>query len=130
MPTTEDLAVEFMKEYESRHGRTPVDRRYDRDYVADLESVGPDGSRRDIEIKSTGTSMRGWFLGMQPRQLDETRTNDHFFGYVVEGVSSGRKTLRILSADRLLAMIKKAVPRTSCEVPLSTAEYDATPIED
>ena len=73
--------------------------------------------------------MRGWFLGMQPRQLDEIRSNDDFFVYVVEGVSSGRMTLRILGPDRLRVMIEKAVPRTSYEVPWSTAEYDATEVE-
>ena len=127
MPTTEDIAVEFVKEYELHHNRTPTDRRYERAYVADLESVGPDGSGRDIEVKSTGTSSRGWFLGMQPRQLDEIRANDDFFVYVVEGVASGRTTLRILDTDTLRVMIEKAVP--SYEVPWSTAEYDATEVE-
>jgi hypothetical protein len=129
MPTTEDHAVQFVKDYELRHGRMATDRRYERTYVADLESVGPDGSRRDIEIKSTATSMRGWFLGMQPRQLEQIRSNPDFYVYVVEGVASGRMTLRILGSDKLTAMIEKAVARTSYEVPWSTAEYESTDIE-
>lgn len=123
----ENAAVTWVMEYERRQGREPVDRR-GRGFPADIESSG-----RIIEIKSTATRFRGWYLSLQPIQLERAKSDGAFFLYVVENVGSGQDlgqiTLRILAGDHLRRLAAAAVARTSYEVGWPTADYDATPVE-
>lgn len=124
----EDAAVAWVMEYERREGRVPVDRRYQAGFPGDIESPP-----RLIEVKSTATSYRGWFLPLQPVQVEHARTDPTFHVYVVEHIGSGRDTskftLRILAGEHLRRLAEAAVARTSYEVPWPTADYDATAIE-
>ncbi len=51
----------------------------------DIESL-----LRVIEVKSTATSNRGWYLPLQPIQVKHARTDPDFHVYVVEHIGSGR----------------------------------------
>lgn len=123
----EDAAIAWVMEYERRHGRQPVDRR-GRGFPADVESSG-----RTIEVKSTATTFRGWYLSLQPVQLERARADPGFHVYVVEHVGTGRDpggvTLRVLAGDHLRRLAAAAVARTSYEVGWPAADYDATPAE-
>jgi hypothetical protein len=124
----EDAAVAYVTEYERRHGRTAIDRRYQAGFPGDIESPP-----RIIEIKSTATSYRGWFLPLQPIQVEHALTDPAFYVYVVEHIGAGgdpsKITLRILGAEHLQKLAAAAIARTSYEVPWPTADYDGTPVE-
>ena len=47
-----------LSRYSKRAGRSPIDKRYQATYPADIESLP-----RIIEVKTVGGSQRGWFLG-------------------------------------------------------------------
>src|SRR5262245_60789089 len=85
----EDAAVAWVMDFERREGRLPADRRYVREFAADLESMHSDGSRRLIEIKATATSYRGWFLPLEPVQFEHAGSDPEFYIYVVENVGQG-----------------------------------------
>lgn len=50
----EDAAITFVLDLERKAGRSPVDRRYEKAYAADIESLP-----RIIEVKAVGGSQRG-----------------------------------------------------------------------
>lgn len=124
----EDAAVAWVMQYEMAQGRTPVDTRRTKGAPADIASSG-----RLIEVKSTATSFRGWYLSLQPGQLKLARSDASFHVYVVEGIGSGDDpgaiTLRILTGAALRSMVAKARAVVSYEVPWPTALYDASPVE-
>jgi hypothetical protein len=127
MSAVEDAAVRWVMAYERERGREPVDRRFDKAFPGDLESPP-----RIIEVKATGTSYRGWFLAMQPVQVEHALTDATFCVYVVENNAQGdpsRFTLRILEGDHLRQMAAKATERRYFEVPWPTADYEATAVE-
>lgn len=123
----EPAAVKWVMAYEQRQGRQPVDRRYEKTFSGDIESPP-----RIIEIKATATSYRGWFLPLEPVQLEEARANPNFHIYVVENVGQGNAalfTLRILSGDHLKRLAEKVAERRYFEMSWPTKDYDATPLE-
>ena len=121
----EAAAVLWVMELERDAGRSPVDRRYERGFPGDLESPP-----RIIEIKASSGSYRGWFLPLEPIQLEHARTNDDFYIYVVDNIGQGdpaKFQLRILHGEQLRRLVAKAVTRTYHEMPWPTAEYDNAP---
>lgn len=119
----EAAAIAYVLEYEERNGRVARDTRH-RGEAADLESSG-----RIIEVKAYGKSGRGADLWLEARQVEEARTNQSFYLYVVEQVCSGNPTLRIIAGQMLLNLLERAREKRYFEVPLPTSNYDATPIE-
>lgn len=120
----EQAAVLWVMKYERRHGREPVDRRYERSFPGDIESPP-----RVIEIKATATSYRGWFLPMEPVQLKHAQSDPNFHLYVVENVGQGNPaafTLRAISGEHLRRLVTRATERHYYEVPWPTKDYDAT----
>lgn len=79
--TIEDAAVAFVLDLERQAGRTPHDRRYEKAYAADIESLP-----RVIEVKAVGGSQRGWFLPLEVPQVEAARVNPDFFVYIVDNV--------------------------------------------
>ncbi len=121
----EAAAVAWVMELEQDAGRTPVDRRFEKLFPGDIESPP-----RIIEVKASYASYRGWFLPLQPVQVERGLEDLNFYIYVVENISQGdptKFTLKVLHGDRLRLMLARAVARTSYEVPWPVAEYDATP---
>ena len=122
----EQAAVEWVMEYERRQGRAPIDRRYVRDFPGDIESPP-----RVIEIKSTATSFRGWFLPLEPIQFEHAQADPDFHLYVVENVGQGDPeefTLRIVVGEQLRDMTKRSAERHYFEVSWPTRNHDATPV--
>jgi hypothetical protein len=76
----EDAAITWVMELELAAGRQPRDTRYIR-APADIASPP-----RLIEVKSFGTSNRGYDLLMEVRQVEEARRNPDYYVYVVENV--------------------------------------------
>lgn len=76
----EDAAIEWVIGLERAAGRQPRDTRH-AGAPADIESPP-----RLIEVKSFGTSNRGYDLWLEVRQLEEANTNPDFYVYVVENV--------------------------------------------
>jgi hypothetical protein len=123
----EQAAIEWVMAYECAQGRTPVDKRYVRDFSGDLESPP-----RIIELKSTATSYRGWFLPLEPVQFDHAGTDPNFYIYVVENVGQADPaefTLRILDPVHLARLKERFAERHYYEVSWPTADYDATGME-
>ena len=121
----EDAAIAFVLDLERQAGRTPVDRRYEKAYAADIESLP-----RVIEVKAVGGSQRGWFLPLEVPQVNEARSNPDFYIYVVDNVRQGDPAkfgLKILGGDRLARLLEKAKERRYFEVPVPVAEYDGAP---
>lgn len=121
----EDAAIAFVMDLERGAGRSPVDRRYEAAFAADIESLP-----RIIEVKAVGGSQRGWFLPLEIPQLNEARTNPTFFVYIVDNVRQGDPAtfgLKILGGQRLARLIAKAKERRYFEVPVPVAEYDTAP---
>lgn len=128
----EDMAVPHVIDYERRHGREAADRRGDHSYPADIESHGADGTRRDIELKATGTHLQTG-LSMQQAQIVEAKVNPDFHLYVVEHLGADDPspvTLRVVAGQDLRDMVDRAIPRTSYEIPWPKADYDATLSEE
>ncbi len=110
---------------EQHAGRTPVDRRHERAYAADIESLP-----RVIEVKAVGGSQRGWFLPLEVPQVNEARSNPDYYIYIVDHVRQGDPAkfgLKILGGDRLARLLEKAKERRYFEVPVPVAEYDGAP---
>ena len=121
----EDAAIGFVLDLERQAGRTPVDRRYDKAYAADIESLP-----RVIEVKAVGGSQRGWFLPLEAPQVNEARSNLDFYVYIVDNVRQGDPTkfgLKVLGGERLTRLLEKAKERRYFEVPVPVAEYDDAP---
>lgn len=129
-PITRNKAVEaaavlWVIGIERQAGRDPVDRRYEKPFAGDIWS-----DPRTIEIKASAGSYRGWFLPLEPVQLEAARSDDEFYIYVIDNIGQGdpaRFGLRILHGDQLRRLAQRAVARTSYELPWPVAEYDATP---
>lgn len=121
----EGAAIAWVMELERQAGRGPVDRRYVKAFAGDIWSPP-----RTIELKAAGTSYRGWFLPLEPIQLEAARVDPEFYVYVVENVAQGDPadfTLRVLHGDRLRRLAELATERRYFEVPWPVAEYDSTP---
>ena len=89
----EDAAIAWVMELERAAGRQPRGTRYT-GAPADIESPP-----RLIEVKSFGTSNRGYDLLMEVRQVEEAQLNPDYYVYVVENVRQGdpaKFTLRVL----------------------------------
>lgn len=121
----EDAAIEFVLALEREFGRTPHDRRYEKAFAADIESLP-----RIIEVKAVGGSQRGWFLPLEVPQVNEARTNADFYVYVVDNVRQGDPSkfgLKVLGGERLARLLEKAKQHSYYEVPVPVAEYDGAP---
>lgn len=121
----EDAAIAFVIDLERQAGRNPVDRRYEKAYPADIESLP-----RVIEVKAVGGSQRGWFLWLEVVQVEEARRNPDFYVYVVDNVRQGnpaRYGLKVLGGERLARLIARAKEKRYLEVPVPVAEYDNAP---
>lgn len=121
----EDAAVAWVIDLERVAGREPVDCRYRKDFAADIASPP-----RIIEIKASKESYRGWFLPLEPVQVERGRIDPNFYIYVVENVGQGDPaafTLKVLHGDRLRRLLERAAARTSYEVPWPVADYDTAP---
>ena len=74
--------------------------------------------------------MRGSFLWLEPRQVDEARRNPDFYVYVVENLRQGDPelfTLKVLGGELLTNVLKRAREKHYFEVPLPVAIYDSCP---
>ena len=121
----EDAAITWVMELELAAGRQPRDTRYT-GAAADIESPP-----RLIEVKSFGTSNRGYDLLMEVRQVDEARRNPDYYVYVVENVRQGdpaKFTLRVLGGARLQRLLDRAKEYRGYSVPWPVAEYDNCPL--
>ena len=121
----EDAAIKFVMALEQQAGRTPHDRRYEKTFAADIESLP-----RTIEVKAVGGSQRGWFLPLELPQVNEARSNPDFFVYIVDNVRQGDPSkfgLKVLGGERLARLLEKAKQRSYYEVPVPVAEYDGAP---
>jgi len=85
----EDAAIAFVLDLERQSGRNPVDRRYEKAYAADIESLP-----RVIEVKAVGGSQRGWFLPLEVPQVNEARSNPGFSIYRRQRPAGLSRTLR------------------------------------
>ena len=120
----EDAAIAWVMELELAAGRQPRDARYT-GAPADIESPP-----RLIEIKSFGTSNRGYDLLMEVRQVEEARRNPDYYVYVVENVRQGdsaKFTLRVLGGVRLQRLLGRAKEYRGYSVPWPVADYDNCP---
>ena len=98
----EDAPIHWVMDLERTAGREPRDIRY-QGTPADIESPP-----RLIEVKSFGTSNRGYDLWLEVRQVQEVKANPDFYVYVVENVRQGDPalfTLRVLGGERLQHLI-------------------------
>jgi hypothetical protein len=123
----EEAAIAWVLEYERHAGRDPVDRRFVRAFAGDIDSPP-----RIIEVKATSTSYRGWFLPLEPIQVESGLSDPNFYLYVVENIGQGdpaKFTLRVLAGDQLRHLLARAVERRHFEVPWPTADYDSTAVE-
>jgi len=123
----EDAAIEWVMSLERAAGRRPRDTRYE-GAPADIASPP-----RLIEVKSFGTSNRGYDLWLEVRQVQEAKANPEFYIYVVENVRQGdpgRFTLRVLGGDRLRHLLKQAKEQRYYTVPWPVADYDSCPGAD
>ncbi|MDQ6793584.1 MAG: hypothetical protein M3067_01950 [Chloroflexota bacterium] len=121
----EDAAIKFVIALELQAGRTPHDRRYEKAFAADIESLP-----RIIEVKAVGGSQRGWFLPLEVPQVNEARSNPDFFVYIVDNVRQGDPAkfgLKVLGGERLARLLEKAKQRSYYEVPVPVAEYESAP---
>jgi hypothetical protein len=101
----EAAAIEWVMDLERAAGRQPRDSRFT---GAPADIVSPP---RVIEVKAFGKSNRGYDLWLESRQLEEARTNQEFYLYVVENVRQGDPALfalRVLGGDRLQALLASA----------------------
>lgn len=101
----EDAAIKWVMDLERAAGRQPRGTRYV-GAPADIESPP-----RLIEVKSFGTSNRGYDLWLEVRQVEEAKANPDFYVYVVENVRQGdptQFTLRVLGGDRLRRLLERA----------------------
>jgi Domain of unknown function (DUF3883) len=120
----EDAAVKWVMELERAAGRQPQDTRH-KGAAADIQSPP-----RVIEVKSFGTSNRGYDLWLETRQVDEARKNPNFYVYVVENVRQGDPalfTLRVLGGARLRHLLANAKEQRYYTVPWPVADYDSCP---
>ena len=118
----EDAAIAWVMELERVAGRQPRDTRYT-GAPADIESPP-----RLIEVKSFGTSNRGYDLLMEVRQVTEAMHNPSYYVYVVENVSQGdpaKFTLRVLGGARLQRLLDRAKEYRGYSVPWPVADYDS-----
>lgn len=121
----EDAAIAFVLDLERQAGRSPIDRRYEKAFAADIESLP-----RIIEVKAVGGSQRGWFLPLEVPQVNEARSNSNFFVYIVDNVRQGNPAkfgLKVLGGERLARLLAKAKERRYFEVPVPVGEYDGAP---
>jgi hypothetical protein len=120
----EDAAIEWVMGLERTAGRQPRDTRYE-GAPADIESPP-----RLIEVKSFGTSNRGYDLWLEVRQVQEATDNPEFYVYVVENIRQGdpkQFTLRVLGGNRLQHLLKRAKEQRYYTVPWPVADYDSCP---
>ena len=120
----EDAAIEWVMGLERAAGRRPRDTRHE-GAPADIESPP-----RLIEVKSFGTSNRGYDLWLEVRQIQEAKANPEFYVYVVENVRQGdpgQFTLRVLGGDRLRHLLEQAKEQRYYTVPWPVADYDSSP---
>lgn len=121
----EDAAIAWVMELERAAGRQPRDTRY-AGAPADIESPP-----RLIEVKSFGTSNRGYDLLMEVRQVEEALRNPDYYVYVVENVGQGdpgKFTLRLLGGARLQRLLGRAKEYRGYSVPWPVADYDNCPL--
>lgn len=121
----EAAAITFVMDLERRAGRSPVDKRYEASYPADIESLP-----RIVEVKAVGGSQRGWFLWLEVVQVEEAQRNPDFYVYIVDNVRQGDATkfgLKVLGGERLARLIGRAKEKRYFEVPVPVAEYDNAP---
>jgi hypothetical protein len=112
-------------ELERVNGRQPQETRY-KGAPTDIESPP-----RLIEVKSFGTTTRGYDLLMEVRQVEEARRKPNFYVYVVENVRQGNPaefTLRVLGGLRLQRLLERAKEYRGYSVPWPVADYDADPL--
>lgn len=121
----EQAAAAWVMDLERAAGRVPEDRRYVRASAGDLWSPP-----RTIELKTTGTSFRGWFLWLEPVQVEAARSDPNFYIYVVENVAQGdpqQFTLKVIHGEQLARLLAKVTERRYFEMSWPVKEYDTTP---
>src|SRR3990172_12539630 len=94
----EGAAVAWTTSLERAAGRVPTDRR-----PADVESPP-----RIIEVKASAKSYRGWFLPLEPVQVERAGVDPNFYLYVVENIAQGdpaKFTLKVLHGERLTRLL-------------------------
>ena len=77
-----------------------------------------------------GGRLGGYGLLLEPRQVEEGRSNPNFYLYIVENVAQGdaaRFELRVLAGDQLRRLLERARERRYFEVPVPVAEYATLP---
>jgi Protein NO VEIN, C-terminal len=120
----ENAAIEWVMGLERAAGRKPRDTRY-LGAPTDIESPP-----RLIEVKSFGTSNRGYDLWLEVRQVQEAKANPEFYVYVVENVRQGdpgQFMLRVLCGDRLRRLLERAKEQRYYTVPWPVSDYDNCP---
>jgi hypothetical protein len=121
----EAAALLWVMELERIAGRSPVDRRYERAFAGDIWS-----EPRTIEIKAASGDYRGWFLPLEPVQLEAARSDENFYIYIVDNIGQGDPAdfgLRVLHGEQLRRLAAKAVTRTYHEMPVPVKEFDSAP---
>lgn len=121
----EDAAITYVLGLEREAGRTPVDRRHEAAFAADIWSPP-----RTIEIKAVGMNQRGWFVPLELRQFEAAMADSDFYLYVVDNIRQADPSafrLKVFSGERLLRLLAKAKKREYYEMPIPVGEFDSAP---
>jgi len=117
----ENAAIAFVVDRERAAGRHARD-------IRGSGAVGDiDSPPRTIEVKAYRGWARGSDLWLEPRQLDNARTNPDFYVYVVENIRQGdpsQFTLTVLGGERLARLLQRAKERRYYTIPWPVADYD------
>lgn len=82
-------------------------------------------------MKAIGGRLRGYGLPLETRQVEEARTNQNFYIYIVENVAQGdpaKYELRVLGGDQLQRLLANAREHRYYELPVPVAEYEVIPM--
>jgi hypothetical protein len=121
----EDAAIHWVLLLERRAGRSPVDRRQERTFPADIESPP-----RIIEVKAVGGDARGADLPLEVAQVERGRTDPNFYLYLVDRVAQGdpaKFRLKVFGGEQLARLLARARERRFYELPVPVAEFDEAP---
>ena len=129
----ENAAIEFVIKHEKKRGRQAQDVRHAPGSDVDIRSVDVDGSVRDIEVKSAGTSVRGQFLWLEMSQIRAAQERPETFHlYVVENVGQGdphKFVLLDIHGERLTELLAKRKEKHYAEVPMRVGDHEALKAE-
>lgn len=120
----EEAAIKWVIDYEKSKGRTAVDTRKRKGASTDIESPP-----LSIEVRAFGKICRGEQLWLEPAQYREATANPNFRLYVVESVTQGPITLRIIAGEQLAEMVRHATHKDYYLLPWFVTIYDKMPVE-